>query len=205
MVSETPQPPQERQIRIAPGTLIALGVFAAVIIAVGIVLATLNADAPPASPTSVMPGHGSVMPTDVRSMAGPGELKVLLGDYWLKPSTRRLPAGRYRFTVQNMGVIPHDLMVERAPIVMSAPGQPLDNAAAYGLDGLEPGVVRSTDITLAAGTWVLFCSVSGHYQAGQRAVIRIHGRLPKGLQMPAGSSPMGTANPRSARDSGGMG
>lgn len=133
----------------------------------------------------VMPGHGQVMPTDVKAVARPDELKVMVGDYWLKSSALRLRAGRYTFIAQNVGVIPHDVMVERAPIKMSAPGQPVDGAAPFGVEGLVNGTTKRTTVTLDAGTWELFCSVPGHYEAGQHMTIQVTGKLPRGMRTPA--------------------
>ncbi|MBI5105130.1 MAG: hypothetical protein HZB46_09145 [Solirubrobacterales bacterium] len=129
----------------------------------------------------VMPGHGAVMPTDVTPVARHGQFAVDVGDYWFKPSSRRLRAGRYQLVVRSYGITGHDVMIERTPIEMSAPGQPVDEAAPYGVDGLEPGTRRSTSVVLGPGRWEVFCSVGGHYLAGQHFTIDVSGRLPHGM------------------------
>jgi uncharacterized cupredoxin-like copper-binding protein len=130
----------------------------------------------------VMPGHGSVMPTDVRADARPGEFVVAVGDYWFKPSSRSLRAGRYRLVAQSYGVVAHDVMVERVPIAFEAPNQPVDEAAPYGIEDVVPGVRKSATVVLGPGRWAVFCSISGHYVAGQHFTLDVHGRLPVGMR-----------------------
>ena len=138
-----------------------------------------------------MPGHGMVMPSDVGAMPMRGELEVHVGDYWFKPSSRTLKAGAYTFAAHNHGVIPHDVMLERVPIKFASPGRPVDEAAPFGLDGLDPGKDLRTRVTLTPGKWELFCSVSGHYMAGQHAVITVTGSARHGHMDTPSPKPMG--------------
>ena len=131
---------------------------------------------------AVMPGHGSVMPTDVRAIARPGEFVVAVGDYWFKASSRRLRAGRYRLVAQSYGIIAHDVMIERVPIAFTAPNQPVDEAAPYGIEDVVPGVRKSDTVVLGPGRWEVFCSIGGHYVAGQHLTLDVHGRLPRGMR-----------------------
>lgn len=170
-------------LRISVAVIIAL--LVAVTIPTAIVLAVHDdrVDEAATSKPPVMPGHGSVMPTAVRVSGASGRLTVGVGDYWFKPSSRRIPAGKYRLSARNYGVIPHDVMIERAPIEFAAPGQPVDEAASYGVEDLEPGAAKSADeVILGPGRWVLFCSLSGHYTAGQRVTVEVYGRLPAGME-----------------------
>lgn len=111
-----------------------------------------------------------------------GELNVAVGDYWFTPSTQRLRAGVYRFVARNYGVVGHDVMVERMPIRFSAPGAPVDEAAPFGVDGLKPGMTKTTKVRLSAGRWEIFCSVAGHYQAGQHQIITVYGQTPREMR-----------------------
>lgn len=77
-------------------------------------------------------------------------------------------------------------MIERVPIKLSAPGTPIDAAAPFGLDGMQPGMTKSTRIMLTAGKWELFCSVPGHFQSGQHQIITVYGRMPRGMRIPQG-------------------
>ena len=127
----------------------------------------------------VMPGHGRVMPTDVHPTARAGQLVVDVGDYWFKPTTRRMRAGRYQLVVHSYAYTAHDVMVERMPIKFSGPGQPVDEAAPYGVDGLMPGMHKSASMVLGPGRWEVFCSVGGHYMAGQHFELDVYGHLPR--------------------------
>ena len=164
----------------------AAGLAAAALVATpaGIVFATRgDGTASPNTSASrpVMPGHGLVMPTDVAAVGGPRQLVVAVGDYWFKPSVRRLRAGRYGLVARNYGVTAHDVMVERTPIEFSEPGQPVDEAAPYGVEALTPGTRGSTSVVLGPGRWEVFCSVGGHYQSGQHFTLDVYGRLPSGM------------------------
>jgi uncharacterized cupredoxin-like copper-binding protein len=132
-------------------------------------------------------GH-RMYPVHVTPHARKGELVVAVGDYWFKPSTHRLHAGVYRFTTHNYGVVQHDVMVERTPIKFSSPGVPVDEAAPYGIDDLQSGMTKSSQVMLSAGRWELFCSVPSHYQSGQHQVITVYGQMPRGMRAP---KPMG--------------
>lgn len=155
-----------------------------------------------AAQSPVMPGMGAVMPESLRVQAGPGELNVAMGDYWFKAGTTRLRAGSYTFKARNYGVVPHDIMVERTPIKLSAPNTPIDAAAPYGLEDMQPGATASVEIMLGPGRWELFCSVPGHYEAGQRQVITVYGQMPRGMRSaPRAMAPGSGSAPASGMDS----
>lgn len=158
--------------------------------------------APPVAQAQVMPGMGLVMPENLSVPVTAGQLDVAIGDYWFKPSTVRLRAGEYVLKARSYGVESHDIMIERTPIRFSTPGAPLDAAAPYGLDGVDPGTTRSAKIMLTPGTWELFCSVPGHYRAGQHERITAYGPMPSGMEPPStsgmGSSPSGMGDSSSA-------
>ena len=170
-------------LRITVAVILALLIGVAVPVAIVLAVHGDHADDASVPDAPVMAGHGTVMPTDVRVSGGVRLLAVGVGDYWFKPSSRRLAAGRYTLSARNYGILPHDVMIERTPIEFSAPGQPVDEAAPYGVEELEPGAAKSSgEVVLGPGRWVLFCSLPGHYTAGQRAVIDVYGQLPKGME-----------------------
>ena len=125
--------------------------------------------------------HGMITAGMVRPTAGAHELMVGVGDYWFKPSATRLRAGRYRLSAHNYGAVEHDVMIERVPIEFEN-GQPVDEAAPFGVEGLKPRSTMSSTAVLTAGKWELFCSLPGHYASGQRAVIEVYGSLPRGTR-----------------------
>ena len=113
-------------------------------------------------------------PAFARVGAGPARtVSVHVGDYWFKLSTDRVPAGRITLTARNVGATVHDVMIERVPIKLSAPGVPVDMAAQGGFDGLAPNSARRTTVVLTPGRYAIFCSVPGHYQAGQHGELTV--------------------------------
>jgi len=71
-----------------------------------------------------------------------------------------LPAGRYAFTVKNVGKIQHDLAVQG---LTGTPKTPLIN----------PGASATLTVTLAKGTYTLYCTVPGHRAAGMVAKVTV--------------------------------
>jgi len=73
------------------------------------------------------------------------------------PSTK-LTAGRYAFVVKNVGKIQHDVAVQE----LSAK-TPL----------ISPGQSATLTVTLAKGTYTLYCTVPGHRAAGMVAKVTV--------------------------------
>ena len=173
--------------------LVVLGIVLVVGGLTAFVLTRGGSDSPSqasAAQRQVMPGHGSVMPTDVRVADSAGTMRVAMGDYWFKPGSHRVRAGTYRFVAHNYGSIPHDIMLTPAKMMkFESPNQPADDGV--GLDDMQPGMTKSMRVKLTPGRWVFFCSVSGHYAAGQRAVLDVVGPMPKGSNSGSSQSMMG--------------
>ncbi len=74
---------------------------------------------------------------------------------------KSLSAGDYTFKLENTGQAAHDLVLE---------GPGLDDAATPLVD---PGQTGSVDVTLASGTYKLYCSVPGHEDAGMKLELEI--------------------------------
>jgi len=175
---EEPEP-SSRLTRLDPLVFLAAALLA-VFAAIGILLYATRGS----SDNGVAATGHHMYPAHVTPHARKGQLEVAVGDYWFKPSTHRLRAGVYRFTTHNYGVVQHDVMVERTPIKLASPGAPIDEAAPYGVDDLQPGTTKSTKVMLTAGRWELFCSVPGHFQSGQHQLITVYGHMPRGMQLP---------------------
>lgn len=169
--------PTSRWNRIDPIAVVVVAIVAILAIVGGLVLVTRPAD------QTALAGH-HMYPAHVTPRAETGQITVDVGDYWFKPSTHRVRAGVYRFSAHNYGVVQHDVMVERMPIKMMGPGQPVDEAAPYGVDGLMPGMTMSTKVMLTAGRWEVFCSLTGHYRSGQHQIITVYGHMPPGMRAP---------------------
>lgn len=122
-----------------------------------------------------MMGSGSAAATSQPS-AGPAQVvKAQLGDYWVKPSTSSVPAGKVTFNATNVGQVPHELMIEQMPMKMDAPGQPNEDAAQGMIDDMDPGQSGSMTLNLKPGTYMLFCNVAGHYAMGQHTMFKVTG------------------------------
>lgn len=170
---------RSRWARVDPMVFIASALLA-VFVAIGAL--ALFARGEGAATATVSPAGHHMYAGHITPRPHNGQLTVLVGDYWFKPSARRVRAGVYRLVARNYGVIPHDVMVERTPIRFSAPGVPIDEAAPFGVDDLQPGMTKTTKVMLTPGRWEIFCSVGGHYQAGQHDIVSVHGRMPRGMR-----------------------
>jgi plastocyanin len=98
---------------------------------------------------------GSAAPAGQTVPVSESEFKIVA------PAEKIAP-GKVTFTVKNAGKIGHDLVV-------SGPG--VTSAAKTAL--LNPGQSAKLTVTLAAGTYTLYCSVPGHRAAGMSAKLTV--------------------------------
>ena len=104
---------------------------------------------------------GNAAPAGVRT------IHVKLGEMWVKPDYTSVDAGKVTFAATNTGQVEHELMIERMPLKMDGPGRPNEEAAQGMIEDMAPGDSGKMTVTLAPGSYVLFCNVTGHYAAGQ--------------------------------------
>lgn len=104
------------------------------------------------------------------------QVNSTLGEFWVRPDKTSVPAGKIEFTVRNTGQVEHELMVERMPMKMDAPGQPNEDASQGMIEDMAPGESGKMTVNLKPGMYVLFCNVAGHYAAGQHTMLRVTGR-----------------------------
>jgi uncharacterized cupredoxin-like copper-binding protein len=115
------------------------------------------------------PGGNAVVP--------PRTVKVVLSEWKVVPSVKRLQPGKVTFVVRNGGSIPHELVVLGTAKHHHA--LPLKGAEAAeagrrgGTEELAPGKTRRVTLTLKRGAYVLLCNLPGHYRAGQYASLTI--------------------------------
>ena len=64
-------------------------------------------------------------------------------------------------------------MIERAPIKMTSPNQPNEDAAQGMIDDMSTGQAGRMTVRLSPGRYVLFCNAPGHYAAGQHTTFTI--------------------------------
>jgi uncharacterized cupredoxin-like copper-binding protein len=79
----------------------------------------------------------------------------------VRPSYRTLAAGRIDFNVNNRGEDDHNLTVRDA------------GAKDLGKIDLAPAETGTLTLTLAAGTYTLYCSLPQHEDAGMKATISV--------------------------------
>jgi uncharacterized cupredoxin-like copper-binding protein len=123
-------------------------------------------------------GMGSAGTSVVSGEASAGaarQVTAQLGDYWVRPNVTSVPAGKVTFIAKNVGAVPHELMIERAPIKMEGPGQPVEDAALGMIEDMDPGDSGQMTVTLKPGMYMLFCNLPGHFAAGQHLMFRVTG------------------------------
>jgi uncharacterized cupredoxin-like copper-binding protein len=124
-------------------------------------------------PAMMGAGSGSAAAQPSASVAQ--DVTAQLGDYWVRPDVASVPAGKVTFSAKNVGQVPHELMVERAPIKMDAPGQPSEEAAQGMIEDLDPGKSGRMTLNLKPGSYMLFCNLPGHYSMGQHTTFEVTG------------------------------
>ena len=110
--------------------------------------------------------HGRFTASQIAA-ASHGTVYVNLGEYWAQPAVPSVRAGKVTFIAKNVGQIPHELMIERAPIKMMSAGHPDEDAAQGMIDDMNTGQTGRMTVRLTPGRYVLFCNAPGHYAAGQ--------------------------------------
>ena len=100
-----------------------------------------------------------------------------------------VPAGTVSFRVANVGSLVHELVVLPLPTGASAGdrtvgsdnqadehgsiGEASQTCGSGAGDGIEPGALGWTTLTLAAGDYELVCNLPGHYAAGMYTTLHV--------------------------------
>jgi uncharacterized cupredoxin-like copper-binding protein len=110
-------------------------------------------------------------------------VNVFLEDFTLRRDVDVVPAGTVRFRILNQGPTTHELSVirtDRAPDKLPLQRDGLTiNEDAPGMDfldeaeGLDIGDRRTLALRLAAGNYVLYCNLEGHYLGGMHAAFTV--------------------------------
>ena len=111
-------------------------------------------------------------------------VNVELDEFSLGVDNNLGSAGEITFHTTNAGVLPHEFVVLRTDLAADA--LPIDTANARADEDsagtvigripqgeLGSGSSASATYTLTAGTYVLFCNVSGHYQSGMTTAFTV--------------------------------
>jgi len=78
-------------------------------------------------------------------------------EFKILPASLSVAAGKVTFVVKNIGKIPHDLSI----------------SASQKTPLIKPGGTANLAVTLAKGTYTLYCSVPGHRQLGMKATLKV--------------------------------
>jgi uncharacterized cupredoxin-like copper-binding protein len=108
---------------------------------------------------------------------------VLLDDFHVHRTTARVAAGMVRFQLTNNGPSTHEFIVVRtdrasAQLPLQRDGLTVDEEGP-GVDhvdeaeGLDIADRRTLTLSLAAGHYVLFCNMEGHYLGGMHAAFTV--------------------------------
>jgi len=93
------------------------------------------------------------------------------------PST--LSPGTYTFDVENDGATHHELIIAPTangslplrPDGLTVDEEALESREPGSLEPAGPGARRTLTVHLAAGRYVFFCNMEGHYMAGMHAEV----------------------------------
>ncbi len=123
--------------------------------------------------------------TDDGDGDGGGESVHVTLDEWSITSAHgeafELDAGEMVFEIHNDGAAPHDLMViktdlapDALPIVDGVVDQEAAGEVIGGVDPIAGGEIYVEEYSLDAGSYVMVCTIPGHYQQGMSAELTVH-------------------------------
>jgi|AmaraimetFIIA100_FD_contig_71_2317566_length_2439_multi_6_in_0_out_0_2 uncharacterized cupredoxin-like copper-binding protein len=101
-----------------------------------------------------------MFPDAVRS--SPSTIRLVAEEFRFTPKEVTIPTGDIAFAVTNQGEIEHNLAVED-------PG----GKRVVQIAIIEPGETKSITASLPAGTYVIYCTLPGHREAGMAATLRV--------------------------------
>ena len=116
-------------------------------------------------------GGNNGNPAAAAAATGRTPVSVQLGEMYIKPDVRAVPAGRTKFTVANIGTVMHEMVVvkTRTPagqVPTNAAGEASEKGAIGEVSDLGPGRVDTLTLNLKPGHYALICNLPGHYKAG---------------------------------------
>jgi uncharacterized cupredoxin-like copper-binding protein len=110
-------------------------------------------------------------------------VNVLLEDFRVRQDAAVVPAGTVRFRILNQGPTSHEFIVirtDRAPDKLPLQRDGLTvNEDAPGInlldetEGLDIDDRQTLVLDLAAGNYVLYCNLEGHYLGGMHAALTV--------------------------------
>lgn len=111
------------------------------------------------------------------------QVRVELGEWYIRPNVPSAPAGAVTFAATILGLESHELVVIKTDLPadglkLNASNQVDEGASGLVLGEIEPedfgpGKAASSTLTLPSGGYVLFCNEPGHYQKGMHASLQV--------------------------------
>ena len=112
------------------------------------------------------------LPSDV-------QLTVDLKEYSVVLSAATIKAGTTKIGIRNVGTMEHefeiiktDLAPDKLPVDVGQ-GKAKEDGLVKQIKSILPNKVATVTANLEAGTYVIICNVSGHYQLGMRAALKV--------------------------------
>jgi uncharacterized cupredoxin-like copper-binding protein len=99
-----------------------------------------------------------------------GSLDVVAKDFAFEPKDATAAAGDVKITLDNQGNAPHELVLVKTDAepdaLESSAGKASEEGALGEIEPTDGGASASKSFKLAAGRYVMFCNVDGHYGKG---------------------------------------
>jgi uncharacterized cupredoxin-like copper-binding protein len=123
-------------------------------------------------------GNGTTTAAETDAAAGGGgATTVKMGDFFFDPKDVTADAGSVTVSAPNIGQVEHELVLFRTdadPASLPVAGGEVDEAAlenqgaenAGEIEEVAPGQTKDATLDLAAGSYVMFCNLPGHYAQG---------------------------------------
>jgi hypothetical protein len=108
-------------------------------------------------PTSTPAPAQTPTPTQTPPPTYPSRTRVVLQEWSVTSSYIVMKAGALEFNVDNLGEDDHNLSIKGRDDTVAVP----------------PGGSDQLDVTLAPGTYTLYCSLPGHEDAGMRTTLTV--------------------------------
>lgn len=131
----------------------------------------------------LLTAFGSLSGCSQASDQGEPTISAELSEWSLEVAPERIPAGSIDIGVANDGILMHELIVVETP----DPTEPfstvngvVDISRISGeviaeVAELSPSDDIRATLELDEGTYVFFCNIPGHYEAGMHAVVEVGG------------------------------
>ncbi len=107
------------------------------------------------------------------------QVTVDMKEYQITLNPASIKAGTIKFGIRNGGTMGHgfeiirtDLAIGKLPIDVGA-GKAKEDGLVRQIKSILPGKIATLSVDLQAGTYVIICNVSGHYQLGMRSALRV--------------------------------